>query len=70
MTELHKQSQFAAIRAGVATPEEINDRPEFAPSKRIEMLFPAIGKPFTAPRLPFASVSIKSGPNVRTFADG
>ena len=49
MTEPNKQPQFAAIRAGVATPEEINERPEFAPSKRIEQLFPAYKKTLHGP---------------------
>jgi len=49
MTEPHKQTKFAAIRAGVRTPEEINERPEFAPSKQIEALFPAYRKPLHGP---------------------
>jgi len=49
MTDLDKQPQFAAIRAGFATPEEINERPEFAPSKRIEYLFPAYKKTVHGP---------------------
>jgi hypothetical protein len=55
MTEPQKQPQFEAIRAGVGTPEEINERPQFAPSKRIETLFPAYKKtlhgPMTASRI-------------------
>jgi hypothetical protein len=55
MTEPQKQPQFAAIRASVNTPEEINERPEFSPSKRIETLFPAYKKtlhgPTTAARI-------------------
>jgi len=51
----HKQPEFEAIRASVATPEEINERPEFAPSKRIATLFPAYKKtlhgPTTAARI-------------------
>jgi hypothetical protein len=53
--ESRKQSEFAAIRAGVATPEEINERPELAPSKRIKAMFPAYKKtlhgPTTAARI-------------------
>lgn len=55
MTENQKQPQFAAIRASVQNPEEINERPQFAPSKRIEALFPAYRKnlhgPMTARRI-------------------
>ena len=55
MTESHKQPQFAAIRAAVETPEDINERPQYAPSKRIEELFPAYRKvlhgPTTAGRI-------------------
>ncbi len=55
MTDNRKQPQFAAIRAGVATPEEINERPQYAPSKQIEALFPAYKKtlhgPTTAARI-------------------
>ena len=50
-----KQAEFAAIRASVTTPEEINERPEFAPSKRIQAMFPAYKKtlhgPTTAARI-------------------
>jgi hypothetical protein len=49
MTEPHKQPQFAAIRAAVQTPEEINERPQYAPSKRIENLFPAYKKTLHGP---------------------
>ena len=55
LTEARKQKEFEAIRASVATPEEINERPEFAPSKRITDLFPAYKKtlhgPLTAGRI-------------------
>ena len=44
MTEPGKQASFAAIRNAFATPEEINERPQLAPSKRIEELFPAYKK--------------------------
>jgi hypothetical protein len=49
MTETHKQPQFAAIRGGVGTPEDINERPQHAPSKRIESLFPAYKKTLHGP---------------------
>jgi hypothetical protein len=49
LTEPRKQAQFEAIRAGVATPEEINERPEFAPSKQIAKLFPAYKKTLHGP---------------------
>jgi Domain of unknown function (DUF4276) len=51
MTEPRKQPEFEAIRAGVATPEEINERPQFAPSKRIETLFPAYRKTLHGPNV-------------------
>jgi hypothetical protein len=45
----------AELRASVATPEEINERPKFAPSKRIADLFPGYKKtlhgPTTAARI-------------------
>lgn len=49
MTATHKQPQFAAIREAVETPEEINERPEYAPSKQIESLFPAYKKTLHGP---------------------
>lgn len=49
MTETRKQPQFAAIRASVETPEHINERPEYAPSKQIENLFPAYKKTLHGP---------------------
>jgi hypothetical protein len=44
LTDSKPASEFAAIRAAVKTPEEINERPDWAPSKRIERLFPAYKK--------------------------
>jgi hypothetical protein len=38
-------AKLSAIRRGFATPEEINDSPETAPSKRIMHLFPGYEKP-------------------------
>lgn len=44
-----KQPAFAAIRDAVETPEDINDGPTTAPSKRIEALFPSYNKTFHGP---------------------
>lgn len=49
MTETEKQQQLESIRASVTTPEEINERPQFAPSKRIEAIFPAYKKTLHGP---------------------
>jgi hypothetical protein len=49
LTEPQKQAQFAAICSSVSTPEEINERPEFAPSKQIMKLFPAFKKTLHGP---------------------
>ncbi len=49
MIQLEKQREFAAIRREVKTPEEIDDRPQFAPSKRIERLFPGYRKTLHGP---------------------
>lgn len=40
---------FQGIRDAFATPEEINDSPLTAPSKRIESLLPGYAKPFMGP---------------------
>ena len=42
--DLHEAMQ--AIRDAFATPEEINDSPQTAPSKRVEALLPGYQKPF------------------------
>ena len=39
------EPQLAKIRAGFASPEQINDSPQTAPSKRIEALMPRYRKP-------------------------
>lgn len=39
------KEKLASIRAKYATPEDINDSPHTAPSKRIETLFPGYDKP-------------------------
>lgn len=49
LTDARKQKDFEAIRASVATPEDINERPEHAPSKRIANLFPAYKKTLHGP---------------------
>lgn len=40
-----KHADFAAIRANFTTPEEINDSPATAPSKRVKALIPDYQKP-------------------------
>jgi len=49
LTEKSKRIEFSAICENVSTPEEINERPEFAPSKRILTLFPAYRKTLHGP---------------------
>lgn len=49
LTATEKQPQFAAVCESVKTPEEINERPEYAPSKRILGLFPGYRKPLHGP---------------------
>jgi hypothetical protein len=44
MNDPTKQADIEAIRQSVSTPEEINDDPEWAPSKRILKLFPSYQK--------------------------
>lgn len=60
MTEPGRQPQFARICAAFTSPEEINERPEYAPSKRIQGLFPAYDKKVHGPtvisRIGLASV--------------
>ncbi len=55
-----KHLEFQAICASVATPEEINERPELAPYKRIANLFPSYRKtlhgPTTAARIGLARI--------------
>jgi hypothetical protein len=55
LIEPRKKKEFEAIRASVGSPEEINERPDFAPSKRIIRLFPSYKKtvhgPMTAARI-------------------
>jgi hypothetical protein len=49
MNEPQKRVLIETARAAVATPEEINERPQFAPSKRIETMFPAYKKTLHGP---------------------
>jgi hypothetical protein len=49
MTEPGKQSRMEEIRSSVATPEEINEQPQSAPSKRIVSLFPSYRKALHGP---------------------
>jgi hypothetical protein len=44
LTAKKGREQFAKIIEGFRTPEDINERPETAPSKRIEKLFPSYSK--------------------------
>jgi len=41
-----KELELTKIRASFKTPEEINDNPKTAPSKRLEGIFPIYNKPF------------------------
>lgn len=63
MTEPAKQAAFASIIREFNTPEEINERPEYAPSKRIVDLFPAYQKtlhgPLTAGRIGLVAIRAK-----------
>ena len=43
------EGQFQAIRDGFSTPEEINDSPSTAPSKRIEQIYPKYQKTIAGP---------------------
>lgn len=49
MTEPAKQAELAAIRAGVSSPEEINEVPQTSPSHRIVSLFPGYRKAVHGP---------------------
>lgn len=46
-----KTREFAAIRTGFITPEDINERPGHAPSNRIQALFPAYRKRLHGPMI-------------------
>jgi Domain of unknown function (DUF4276) len=60
LTDVQKQNEFEAVRNSFATPEEINERPEYSPSKRITNLFPAYKKrlhgPTVAQRIGLAQI--------------
>jgi hypothetical protein len=49
MTAPEKEKDFRTIRDGVATPEDIDEGPLTAPSKRITALFPAFKKTLHGP---------------------
>ncbi|HWO28081.1 MAG TPA: DUF4276 family protein [Candidatus Acidoferrum sp.] len=49
MNEPQKRVLIETARAAVTTPEEINERPQFAPSKQIETMFPAYKKTLHGP---------------------
>jgi hypothetical protein len=49
MTQKEKQAEFSAIRAGYVSPEDINERPEWAPSKLISSIFPGYRKKLHGP---------------------
>jgi len=49
MTSIEKTGDFSAIRNAFATPEDINNDPETAPSKRVVQLFPAYRKALHGP---------------------
>ncbi|NUM54355.1 MAG: DUF4276 family protein [Candidatus Hydrogenedentes bacterium] len=49
LTEQSRQQRFAKICNSVASPEEINENPNAAPSKRIKDLFPAYRKVIHGP---------------------
>lgn len=49
LTAPAKAVEFAAIRAGFKTPEDINERPRQTPSYRIGAIFPAYRKKFHGP---------------------
>ena len=51
LADLNKQKEFEAVRASVNTPEDINERPELAPSKRIVKMFPAYKKTAHGPNI-------------------
>jgi hypothetical protein len=46
LNEPNKEHELVNIKAFFQTPEEINDNPKTAPSKRLENLFPKYNKPY------------------------
>lgn len=60
MNQPNKQREFAAFKAQFQSPEEINERPNLAPSKRILSIFPGYGKtlhgPLAAQRIGLESI--------------
>jgi hypothetical protein len=63
MNEPQKRRLLETARAAVTTPEEINERPQFAPSKQIETMFPAYKKtlhgPTVAARIGLAQICLE-----------
>ncbi len=61
LTQLQKQTAFAAIRDSFPDPEQINEGPQTAPSKRIAQLFPGYRKvlhgPVVAKRIGVEAIS-------------
>lgn len=49
MTEPGKAADMLALRSSVSGPEDINESPQTAPSKRLLRLFPGYRKPFHGP---------------------
>jgi hypothetical protein len=49
LTTPAKAAEFAAVRVGFKTPEDINESPGQSPSHRIEAIFPAYRKKFHGP---------------------
>lgn len=46
LNEPYRESELTKIKSSFKTPEEINDNPKTAPSKRLEAIFPIYNKPF------------------------
>ena len=46
LNEPDKEPELSKIKASFQSPEEINDNPKTAPSKRLEAIFPIYNKPF------------------------
>lgn len=61
--------QFEAVRAAFANPEEINDSPQTAPSKRVNLLVPGYQKPLFGKRAAQAIGVEKMREECQNFAD-
>lgn len=62
-------AQFSAVRAAFANPEEINDSPQTAPSKRVRLLVPGYQKPLLGKRAAQAIGLEKMRAECQNFAD-